>query len=320
MSWHKIFGVLVLIALFGLLLRPGVTVGAAEAVGLQAPVLATAPAMGKPVVVKSGGAPLLDRIVVARGGPDVEEGVPGRSGGVLPAPWPDVVLLLLPAGVRALDPFGLAGSVDGPARLRAEVRPELLLAARWDARGGPATAILPPGVGPAPAPLPGRQPPPARSLELAPLPPGAPELILVVARDDLLLRDAAEALALVLRGRGFATRVSGPGEADGPAATLLRWRPPTADPALALLDLAGSRPELLDGEPSALPIPALLGPDVDARTLAALEIQERWVAEARVVPLMTTARWIVVHPDLHGVRVRGDGVPLLHDAFWDRSP
>ncbi len=60
MSWHKIFGVIVLVTLFGLLLRPGATKSVAEAVGLQAPVLATPAAAGLPVVVKSGGAPLLD--------------------------------------------------------------------------------------------------------------------------------------------------------------------------------------------------------------------------------------------------------------------
>ena len=60
MSWNKVFGVIVLAALFGLLLWPGATVDVAEAAGLQAPVAATAPAMGTPVVVKSGGAALHD--------------------------------------------------------------------------------------------------------------------------------------------------------------------------------------------------------------------------------------------------------------------
>ncbi len=60
MSWHKIFGLIVLVALFSLLLRPGATNGIAEANGAQMPVLATAPASGTPVVVKSGGAALLD--------------------------------------------------------------------------------------------------------------------------------------------------------------------------------------------------------------------------------------------------------------------
>ena len=60
MSWHKIFGLIVLIALFGVLLRPGATDGIAEANGAQAPALATAPAVGVPVVVKSGGAALYD--------------------------------------------------------------------------------------------------------------------------------------------------------------------------------------------------------------------------------------------------------------------
>ncbi|MBI3958211.1 MAG: hypothetical protein HY328_05330 [Chloroflexi bacterium] len=60
MSWHKILGVIVLVVLFGILLRPGATGGIAEAVDAQAPVAATTPAAGVPVVVKSGGASLHD--------------------------------------------------------------------------------------------------------------------------------------------------------------------------------------------------------------------------------------------------------------------
>lgn len=60
MSWHKIFGVLVWIALFGVLLRPGISDGVAEAIGLSEPLLATPAATGLPVVVKSGGAALYD--------------------------------------------------------------------------------------------------------------------------------------------------------------------------------------------------------------------------------------------------------------------
>ena len=60
MSRYKILGIIVLIALFGVLLRPGMTDSIAQANEGQAPVQATAPAMGTPVVVKSGGAALLD--------------------------------------------------------------------------------------------------------------------------------------------------------------------------------------------------------------------------------------------------------------------
>lgn len=60
MSWHKILGTVLLIFLFGLLLRPGTITGSAQAMGAPAPAQATPPAQGMPVVVKSGGAALHD--------------------------------------------------------------------------------------------------------------------------------------------------------------------------------------------------------------------------------------------------------------------
>jgi len=60
MTWHRIFGVFVLVALLGVLLRPGTAVGVAQAFDAQAPVVATPTTAGVPVVVRSGGASLLD--------------------------------------------------------------------------------------------------------------------------------------------------------------------------------------------------------------------------------------------------------------------
>ena len=61
MTWHRTFGMFVLVALFGVLLRPGIVVGAVPAFDPQAPVAATPAVKGTPVVVKSGGATLFDK-------------------------------------------------------------------------------------------------------------------------------------------------------------------------------------------------------------------------------------------------------------------
>ena len=58
MSWQKIFGTVLLVALFGLLLQPGASNRDVEASGVQAP---AAEATTAPVVVRSAGATLRDR-------------------------------------------------------------------------------------------------------------------------------------------------------------------------------------------------------------------------------------------------------------------
>ena len=47
-----------------------------------------------------------------------------------------------------------------------------------------------------------------------------------------------------------------------------------------------------------------------------MALERRWIDERLVVPLMTADRWYAVDPALRGVRIRADGVPLLHDAYW----
>ena len=120
MSWHKIFGVLVLIALFGVLLRPGVTDGIAEAMGAQAPVLATAPAVGVPVVVKSGGAALYDSPngAVTR---QVETGTIAQA--LSRTPTGDWIFVEVEAGVRGWLASNKLVSVN-PASLPVYGRPQ----------------------------------------------------------------------------------------------------------------------------------------------------------------------------------------------------
>ena len=126
-------------------------------------------------------------------------------------------------------------------------------------------------------------------------------LTLTHAAGDPLAADLADRLALLLRGRGWST-------SGGPSARIVRWRPSTDDPALAMLELAA----LVD-----LPAPAtLLDGALADRTEAALSLERSWLREGRVVPLLTAALWYSVSPRLRGVRIRGDGVPLLADAWW----
>ncbi len=260
-----------------------------------------------------GGRPLVDAITLRdEDSPaDVSLGDPRREGGgLLVAPWPDVLLLVLDEAARDADPLGLGDDGESLVRFQRELAPELLLAVRHGGRGAGARALLPPGVGPD-RPLPGaRETAAPHPLELRPLPEGAPRLTVQLPSADSLAVDIADRLALMLRARGWATdRRRG----EGPTGRILRWRPPVADAGLALLVLADRVPSLrLDSVDAA----RLLGGNPSERTSAALTLERRWIAERRAVPLLTASRWLVLHPRLRGVRVRGDGVPLLDGASW----
>ena len=101
----------------------------------------------------------------------------------------------------------------------------------------------------------------------------------------------------------------------------MRWRPPTSDPALALLSLAGKRKDLLDDENGkrALADPRLLSSSKDERVAAAVALERAWLDAGLAVPLMTADRWFTVDPDLRGVQIREDGVPLVFDATFIAS-
>ena len=255
-----------------------------------------------------GGRPLLAAVELrgALATADLAAGSPQRAGGgALVTEAPDVVLLVLSEPARRADPLGLG---EGIERLRALLDPELLLAVFWEGRGGAVEGLLPPGLAPS-RPLPQEGPGSDQlALRLDALPDDAPRLDVSFEPGDPLVAGVVERLAVVLRSRGWA--LGGSEE----HAEVLRWRPPTLDPALALLALAGTRPALAEG--GLLGGPGLRSSDPDLRLSAALAVERAWIQERRVVPLMTADRWIVVDPDLRGVVLRPDGVPMLLDAWW----
>ena len=134
------------------------------------------------------------------------------------------------------------------------------------------------------------------------------------------LDGVVERLAVILRNRGRLAdieRASATDDAKG-GLEILRWRPPTRDPALALLSLAGRRKDLVD-DPAvqrALADPLLLSASLDERVAAALSLERAWMDAGLAIPLLTADRWYTVDPDLRGVVLREDGVPVLFDAYF----
>lgn len=242
--------------------------------------------------------------------------------GTLLAPFPDVILLLQSEVERARDPFGFNDGAGASVAFREELGAGFLLTVYWNGRGAAVEGILPPGLAPArPLPLQSRSvvaPP----LTLATLGQDAPRVLLRYSFDDQLLVGVGDRLAVLLRSRGFLTDQR-PAR-GGPLVSgleLLHWRPPTQDPALALLELAGRKVELQTDEAGEGTLnPRLLSRVEEERLEAALELERRWIEEHRVTPLMTAERWYTVDPKLREVHIRADGVPLLHDAFWGQTP
>jgi len=243
------------------------------------------------------------------------------AGATLLSPWPDVIALVQEPDTVVSDPLGLADDEGaGLFSFRQGLRADLL-AATWGAgRGGPTEALLPPGVAPA-RPLP---PPPASApslpLALVPLPRDAPRVTLAVGADDALSDAVAERLAVLLRGRRTLLEVKRgeQGKSGSADVELVRWRPPSRDAAVSLLAFVGARAGLLN-EPAVQKATAdarLLGADPAQRLGAALALERALLDERLVVPLIVVDRSIVVDPDLRGVILRGDGVPLLDGAWW----
>jgi hypothetical protein len=160
------------------------------------------------------------------------------------------------------------------------------------------------------------------SLALRSLPATAPRVTVLAKGGDLVVDGVAERLAVILRARGALLDVRRSGSpADAPtraASELVRWHPPTNDASLALLSFLGGRPELLDDAnvKKALDVAGLLGRDPAGRVAAALALERALLDSRLVVPLLMVDRFLVVDPDLRGVVVRGDGVPLLEGAWW----
>jgi hypothetical protein len=237
------------------------------------------------------------------------------DGATLLAPWGDVLVLVQPPAARDVDAFALADARGGRRAFRSALRADLLVAAWAGGRGAPTEALLPPGVAPA-RPLPSTTGGPPAQLSLAPLPAGAPRVRVAAAADDPLLDGVVGRLAVLLRGRG--ALLDRQREAGDDDIALVRWHAPTHDAALALLAFLGERPSLLT-DPAiarALDAAALLAADPAARLRAALTLERALLDGRLVVPLLFVDRALVVDPDLHGVQVRDDGVPLLDGAWW----
>lgn len=254
------------------------------------------------------------RADLVAGGADV------KGAGTLLAPFPDVVLLLQSAEAKAGDVLGLNDASFGARGFRAALRADLLAAAYAQGRGAAAEGLLPPGVAPA-RPLPEPQGPERLGpLSLTRLPPDAPRVVLRRDEGDALVDGVVERLAVILRNRGRLADIARAGESEGARGGLeiLRWRPPTRDPALALLSLAGRRKDLV-ADPAvqrALTDPALLSSSAAERMAAALTLERAWMDAGLAIPLLTADRWFTVDPDLRGVVLRADGVPLLFDAWF----
>jgi hypothetical protein len=126
---------------------------------------------------------------------------------------------------------------------------------------------------------------------------------------DPLLAQLAERLALLARSLGKSC-------APGPGGyRLLRFRPRSQDPALALLELAALDPSLAALAGARLTDPALLSRSASERVRAALDLERAWLDSGLVLPLMTTQHWLATSEHLRGVRVSPLGMPSLLRAW-----
>jgi|GEM_PF-803669 len=250
-------------------------------------------------------------VVVAPGGADLAAG-----GATLLSPWPDVMVLVQQPETAVRDPFGLKDPDTGVPAFRQALRADLLAAAWAAGRGGPTEALLPPGVGPA-RPLPPSTSVAGPPLTLTPVPKDAPRLPVWVEAGDALSDAVAERLAVLLRGKRMLLETRRNQSADE-GAELVRWRPPSRDAALSLLSFVGAREALVTdvGVQRALEDPRLLGREATGRLAAALALERALLDSKLVVPLIVVERAISVDPDLRGVVLRGDGIPMLDGAWW----
>lgn len=258
-----------------------------------------------------GGRPLLSRVhlVSEPAEADLLPAADSTGGELLVADWPDVWLLLQDSRARAEDPWRLGSGDEALARFQHDLAPELILAVHRGGRGAATQSLLPPGVAPdhgAPQTLTKVRSTP---LTLLDLPLDAPGIRIEHDSKDKLADDLKQRLALLLRARGWRVESS---DSPAPTTRIVRWRPPVADPALAILLLAAE----FD-----LPLPSelrstLLSADRASRTAAALTIEHGWMDAELAIPLLTAAHTLVISPRLRGVRLRGDGIPVLDDAWW----
>ena len=98
-------------------------------------------------------------------------------------------------------------------------------------------------------------------------------------------------------------------------AALLRHRPESPDPILALLGTVWWLGEQAEAETLAL-LDATRLEDPLARAEAATEIERVLLADACLVPLVRLESWLAVRTGLAGVRVDPDGTLRLDGAWW----
>jgi hypothetical protein len=265
------------------------------------------------------GVPALTRIELR---PDGETGqlvVGGESVagyGTLVAPYADMLLLVQIEPLLAKDLLRLAPPDGSLLTFHAELRPDLLVATYWAGRGRPTIGILPPGLAPA-RPLPDT-PMTARPLPLtlAPLDEAAERIIVHRAADDALVGGVVDRLAVLLRTRGYGLKTV-PLARVSSGLSVVRWRPDSDDPALALLAFAGQHASLHDDAGRRLLAdPRLLSSDFDERMSGAIALERSWVESRRVVPLLLAELHYTVDIALKGVRIRPDGIPVFDDAYW----
>jgi hypothetical protein len=228
-------------------------------------------------------------------------GAPGRT--LVVAPIDSVALLVQGPRARAEDPFGAGSGAAGLDAFAERLRPGLMAEVLAGGRAEAARGVLPPGLAP-PRPQAGGEDPGSAAVAR---PERAPTITLDRG-DGELLGGLADRLLALLAARGGAPRPAAP-----PEAWLVRWGPPSRDPALSLLALAAEHPDL---HTPGLRDPRLLDADPTRRLEAALDLERGWIEDRRVIPLLAARRWMAVHEDLHGVRLRADGVPLFDRAWW----
>ena len=233
---------------------------------------------------------------------------------IVTARFPDVVVLLQSKVEAQLDRFGFRDSSRNSSFRKSLGLPQLVDVFA-EGRGAPTLQLLPPGLVPARKlrELPQKAMP--LPLRLMPLGPDAPVVPVSLDGNDELLLGTMERLGVMARSQGVLLRRHR-SFLKKEGWTLQRWRPRSADAGVALLDLVAQHPDLQGDEESSM-LFQLLDEDSDKRLQAALMLEGRWIADGRVVPMLTAERWFALHPQLRKVRVRDDGIPILSDAYWE---
>lgn len=265
--------------------------------------------------------PLLDKIILARDGyvADLRVGAQGvvANRSVRLAPYPDVIMLLQSEDARQKDSLGLLGKeLEGLEHFYAHLRTDVFVSVYGGGRGMAFRNLLPPGL------MQDRQlhdksnsvsPPPLRLQAKF-----DPSQVVTLACDpeDDLSYGFCERVAMIVRSKEFLAQIHAPDDSTKPDLRVVRWRSPSADPGLAMLDLLSRFPELSIGLDRKRWVEPLLHADLARRVEAALELEQHLIGEHSVIPLVTVDVVLDVHPGLKGVRVREDGVPLLWDAWW----